>query len=334
MARSIQAITGIVGVLIISAIIGLGFIAGVADSVQAETNRQVEIENKTMMMKLILYDSMIAYGCEVGGHISDDGFNSRYWGTHKDLMNYARDNDNTISFSSLNASMPRSFKGLPCTGVGFTLPETGGPLQDSTPVSKEWRDDQEGKPSRIKFKIEKDITLPKCFVHYTADLQGVDVGSGPTGQYTNRGQGEVTNSWFLMSNNEQHSVFKPGPKSIGSVNCETMNPDAPNSIRNPSSDVEDGPAMNVEVLDTTVGENLETSSSGSVSASGPFLESIDISGFKFEKGTTGFVQTNTGCKSQNPAHSISDTPGMSGREFKSDTCDNKLHPFIAITSTP
>ena len=65
-----------------------------------------------------------------------------------------------------------------------------------------------------------------------------------------------------------------------------------------------------------------------------FEHDIDAYEFELPEGTKGYVQTNTGCVNQNPIHSRADPPGEANKEFKSDTCDNKLHPFIVITSTP
>jgi hypothetical protein len=227
--------------------------------------------------------------------------------------------------------MPRVFKGLPCYGTGSTLPDTGTAIQQRTSVSKEWRDDQEGRYSRIMFETTDDVTLPKCFVHYTADTP-VEVEKGIVGQYHKRdADTEVTNSWFLMSKQNEHSVYKPGPDDGLDIDCERI---ADSNSVNPDdgSVVANGPAMNVEVLDDTV-QQLHTSSGQEVSHD-KFEHDIDAYEFELPEGTKGYVQTNTGCVNQNPIHSRADPPGKANKEFKSDTCDNKLHPFIVITSTP
>jgi hypothetical protein len=179
------------------------------------------------------------------------------------------------------------------------------------------------------FEITDDpVEIPKCFVHYTVDAP-VPVPSGIHGQYHKRDKDtEVTNSWFLMSKQNEHSVHKSGPKSKANINCERITGSGP--PKNLKNDVSNGPAMNVEVLDDTV-QQLHTSSGQSVS-SGNFEHDIDAYEFELPVGTKGYVQTNTGCVNQNPIHSRADPPGESDKEFKSDTCDNKLHPFIVITS--
>ena len=111
------------------------------------------------------------------------------------------------------------------------------------------------------------------------------------------------------------------------------------SINNHGENDGGGPAMNVEVLDTTAGGSLSTPGSTNVNGvnaggfGGGFTDNIEITAFEFEAGTKGYIQTNVGCNNQNPTHSTADPPGLSDKEIKSDECDNKLHPFIVITST-
>ncbi|NMJ92646.1 hypothetical protein GLT81_00105 [Nanohaloarchaea archaeon] len=322
--------TELILVVVVGAIIGAIFLGNILSAVQGESGKQAEINSTSQMQKLILYDAMIAYGCDVGGQISDTPPTSKFWGDWETMNKYA-DDPGTINFDELNASMPRVFKGLPCYGTGSTLPDTGTAIQQRTSVSKEWRDDQEGRYSRIMFETTDDVTLPKCFVHYTADTP-VEVEKGIVGQYHKRdADTEVTNSWFLMSKQNEHSVYKPGPDDGLDIDCEriadsnTVNPDDGSVVAN-------GPAMNVEVLDDTV-QQLHTSSGQEVTHP-DFDPNIDAYKFELPEGTKGYVQTNTGCVNQNPIHSRADPPGKANKEFKSDTCDNKLHPFIVITSTP
>ena len=321
--------TELILVVVVGAIIGAIFLGNILSAVQGESGKQAEINSTSQMQKLILYDAMIAYGCDVGGQISDTPPTSKYWGDWETMKKYA-DDPGTINFDELNASMPRVFKGLPCYGTGSTLPETGTAIQTETSVSKEWRDEQEGRYSRIMFETTDDVTLPKCFVHYTY-ANPVRVSNNLPGQYHSRDEDtEVTNSWFLMSKQNEHSVYKPGPSSSANINCERI---AGSGSKNLKNDVSNGPAMNVEVLDDTV-QQLHTSSGQSASSQNFEPNSIDAYEFELPKGTKGYVQTNTGCVNQNPIHSRADPPGKANKEFKSDTCDNKLHPFIVITSTP
>jgi hypothetical protein len=340
--------TELILVVVVGAIIGAIFLGNILSAVQGESGKQAVISDQKEMKKLILYDAMIAYGCDVGGWLDANG--DKYWGDRDALMEYAGPGSGRISFEDLNSSMPRVFKGLPCYGTGSTLPGTGTYAENNQyiPVSKEWRDDQEGKYSRIRFKINESISspirLPKCFIHDTASPPN-DVGSGISGdQYENRDQDtEVTNSWFMMSEQDQHSVFLNG-KGWGpstSFDCAQIKDNSatkqPQKSNPQDGRTHGGPAMNVEVLDDTTGASLSVGGTTTVQ-SGPgsvdrFIDDIEITAFEFEAGTTGYVQTNVGCTNQNPTHSIADPPGLSDKEIKSDECDNKLHPFIVITST-
>ena len=337
MAMSSESIVGIALVVILGAIIGAIFIGQTMGLIGEETQNRVIIDSDKEMMKLILYDSMIAYGCDVGGHISDVPPTSKFWGDWKTMRDkYAP--SHPIDFDELNSSMPLKFRGLPCYGTGSTLPGTGDieTQLPYSPYSKELRDDQEGKYSKIKFEINDSdnsnpVTLPKCFVHYTED-NGVG-GFGP--QYITKSGDQVTNSWFLMSDKNQDSVFNKG-SGWGNIDigCETITNSGP---VNPSSNKDDGPAMNVNVLDGGVGDDLSTGQSESVDT-GDFsgvtsTSSIEAVKFEFPKGTKGYIQTNTGCSSQEaaPQHTVENTPGLSDKEVNSDVCDNRLHPYIVIT---
>ncbi len=350
MSMSSNSVVGIVLVVVLAALIGSIFIGDVLGQVDDEGSNQVVISSQEEMMKLILYDAMIAYGCDVGGNMDLNG--DKFWGDWKTMETYADPgNPDRINFQDLNSSMPKKFEGLPCYGTGSTLPGTGTAASNTAYISKEWRDDQEGKYSKIEFKINdsnsaSDITLPKCFVHHTAS-NPTTIGHRPgSDQYETRDQdSEVTNSWFLMSEQQtQDSVFLRGQGwTQSSLNCKTINPNSPPTVT-PEVKVSTtqrkkwnhGPAMNVEVLDDNVGVDLSTGTSSPITGVGDFASDIDITDFEFKKGTTGYIQTNTGCTSVTAPHSIADTPGVSDKEIKGDggTCDNKLHPFIVITSVP
>lgn len=340
MAMSSNSVVGIVLVVVLAALIGSIFIGDVLGQVEDEGSNQVVISSQEEMMKLILYDSMIAYGCDVGGELDIDG--DKFWGDWNAMQTYASDipGNPRIYFGDLNSSMPTKFQGLPCYGTGSTLPGTGTKLSNTKLASKQWRDDQEGKYSKIEFKINDsdsstDIEIPKCFVHFTHDN---GITSGSLGwQYEARDPDEVTNSWFFMSKQDQPSIHDRG-EAIGlsdnTIQCTTITDTA---VKKSPSDNNAGPAMNVEVLDDNVGEDLSNGGTDNIESSNFWPSNpIQINKFNFPKGTTGYIQTNVGCTSINSPHSISDTPGVADKEIKGDggTCDNKLHPFIVITSVP
>jgi len=335
MSLSSSSVIGIILVIVSAGLVGTIFVGGVAGDVGEETNQRVSIGEKEDLMKLILYDSMIAYGCDEGGHLDDNG--DKFWGDWATMKKYTQKAD-TINFTTINSSMPGVFEGLPCYGTGSTLPNTGSTATKipGSPLSKEWRDDQEGIHSKIKFEINSTINdFPMCFVHHTRS-KPTDVGGGFYPQYEQRNPDEVTNSWFLMSNQSETSVHDAAEGwASTSISCETINPAKPGTVdpNNPplgEDNWDHGPAMNVEVLSGYIGADLTTGSPSTVSSS-DFTSNIEITEYKFEEGTKGYVQTNIGCSGTNGPHSISDLPGISGEEIYDDVCDNKLHPFIVIT---
>jgi len=346
MAMSSNSVVGIVLVVVLAALIGSIFIGDVLGQVEDEGSSQVVISSQEEMMKLILYDAMIAYGCDVGGNL--DLNNNKFWGDWETMETYASNDPSNpkIYFGDLNSSMPSKFEGLPCYGTGSTLPGTGTKLSNTKLASKEWRDDQEGKYSKIEFKINDSdigpgpspVNLPDCFVHHTASSPG-NVPTRPSipnvEQYESRDEtSEVTNSWFFMSNHDQNSVFNRGQGFGVDHSCERI---INSGSKNPNSDNDHGPAMNVIVIDETVSTDTNTGGTTTVDGGSSWSpSSIEISSFEFSPGTTGYIQTNTGCTSVTAPHSISDSPGIPDKEIKGDggTCDNKLHPFIVITSVP
>lgn len=338
MSMSSNSVVGIVLVMVLAALIGSIFIGDVLGQVEDEGSNQVVISSPEEMMKLVLYDSMIAYNCGGGGMRDVD--NDLYWGSWEDMKGiWENPGIGQIEFDDLNNSMPTVFEGLPCYGSETTLPTTGGTAANlpNSPIKKQFKDDQEGKYSKIEFKTNDSIELPSCFVHWTKD----DFPTGPGDMYEAVGNNQVTNSWFLVTDENQLSAFHRGGAGIGSgrINMHT----SCEHIADGGDDSEGyGPIMTLTVIDDhTSGLNelatvTPSAIIGDESPGGHFDPNPDpeLKRFEFPEGTTGFVQSNIGCQAGSAPYSIGNLPGKGDTELesKSKVCQNSIHPSIVITN--
>lgn len=338
---STESMAGIIVVVVLAALIGVIFLGDLLGQTEEETQNRALIDSEEDMMKLVLYDAMIAYGCSVGGQL-DDTDGDKYWGDWQSMKNLETSPEGEVDFEPLNKSMPRKFEGLPCYGTGATLPGTGNLGQEIGPYSKEWRDDQEGIYSRIRFKINGSFDLPNCFVHYTQDT--LPTGS-TSDMYEVNAPNQVTNSWFLVTEEDEESAFHRGGAGVGSgslgmedIDCE--------EIANPGSTEDSGygPIMTLTVIDDHTG-GLPHPSGSSQSPNGNIGDAVGVDffqpdpshvqGHEFPEGTTGYVQTNVGCDSNYPPiYSPQNTPGSSELEATGDICANTMHPYIMVTQIP
>jgi hypothetical protein len=313
---SVAMVAIVLAVILMLAISGFfGFIK------DAEKQTRVHLDDEDEMMKLIMYDSMIAYGCNVGGWLDIDG--DKFWGSWSDMKEWGSDPTTPLSFQDLNESMPRKFKNLPCYGTGSTLPGTGSWQQNFGPWSKEWRDDQEGRDSRIKFRVNDTFRMPMCFFHRTYPEVEGGVASD---QYEKAGDGEVSNSQFFITDNQHRTVFKKahGANLGGTYSCE--------SVTGSHSGVDKltgaGINMNVNVIATSAGSYSGVGATHDGTFKG---HDIEMKSYEFPEGTVGYVQTNTGCSERSPPYFPDDKPGLSYKETGADHCDNRLHPMIVVT---
>ncbi len=347
MSQSSDSMTGIILILLLAAIIGAVFISGILNDTGDKLDNRVEVGSQDVMMKLIMYDSMIAYGCSTGGWLDSGSVagTDKYWGDWERWKTRGEPaNSNPLDWSNLNSSMPRKYEGLPCYGTGSTLPGTGNTVQNipGSPISKEWRDDQEGRYSRIKFYVNTStgspgsgsITIPSCFGHNVYD-DGITPG-GIYEQYE-AGSGQMSNSIYLMADNQQETGFKPeNGINTGGTNpsCYQITQDSYNSGGN---FLNNGAAMNVNVI---LGPGITWSDpviDKSSTDTGDFLNggSFDIFDITFPEGTKGYIQTNTGCDEWATMGGYQqDDPPAQNMEVGPDHCDNKVHPFIVITHVP
>jgi len=370
MANPSSSIVGIAAVFIFAALIGLIFIGQILGMVDDQKRTHAIIDSDQEMMKLVLYDSMIAYTCDEGGNW--DGVRGkggqRHWGSWKELRGIWTNPLGEIEFDELNQSMPFRYKGMPCRGTASNLPLSGGKLQATGITGQEWVDDQEGQYSRIKFKINESVsspvTLPHCFTHFTEDTFP-DHTAGTGDMYEHLSGNQITSSWFLVTAEDEKSAFH-----IGGAGQSTSEIDIHydcTQIAKPGAAKKDegnGPIMSVNVIDNHVG-GLPLSSTetpfmmgGGVQSNDDdiahFAPPIDVDFFKaytstpphdddprplreyeFPAGTRGYVQTNIGCDAGSAPYTLTNQPGISDSEITDNgNCANNLHPFIVITEIP
>jgi len=333
---------------------------GVLDMLRDDTRTHAQIDNKEEMMKLVLYDSMIAYNCKTGGNLDDPNGNDGdlYWGSWSKLRGIWKNPAlGEITFDELNKSMPINYRGMPCYATESTLPVgSGGVAQETSLAGKEWKDDQHGKRSRIKFEANSSFTLPHCFTHYTQDT--FPSPHGGTGDMYERISGDqVTDSWFLVTDEQEKSAFHKGGAGQGTsdidmhYNCEEI-------ANSGTKDNGSGPIMTVNLIDSHLVSDLPLVSAHSPKTMGgglPQPSDTDIADFtggfdffeayssspddprplkeyEFLEGTKGYVQTNIGCNPGSPPYALSNSPGQTTGEITDKgKCANTLHPFIVIT---
>lgn len=349
MSQSSDSMTGIILILLLAAIIGAIFISGILNDTGDKLDNRVSVGSQDVMMKLIMYDSMIAYGCSTGGWLDSGSIagTDKYWGDWDRWKDGGTvgPGSNKLSWDDLNSSMPRKYEGLPCYGTGSTLPGTGNTVQNlpGSPISKEWRDDQEGRYSRIKFYINTStgspgsgsITIPSCFGHNVYDNPENIRGTAIYAQYE-EGSGKMSNSIYLMTDNQGKTGFKPeeGLKNGYTPSCHEI---VPGSTTSNSGFLQNGAAMNVNVI---LGPGITWSDPGidkNSAGSGNYLNggSFDKFDITFPEGTRGYIQTNTGCDEWATMGGYQqDDPPAQNMEVGPDHCDNKVHPFIVITHVP
>lgn len=140
----------------------LVFIATGTSKAESEASNRVQIDNQDTLYQLIMYDTLIAHVCDdsVNSGALDNSGSRMYdsWKSYRDLWETydssisapASGTTSTSLFDGLNKTFPRPE--LSCFGTGTTVGATSvGSYVD--PTSKEWRNDQEGKYSKIPFTI-------------------------------------------------------------------------------------------------------------------------------------------------------------------------------------
>jgi hypothetical protein len=132
----------------------LAFVVMGTDKAESQAGNRVQINNLETLNQLIMYNSLIAHVCDdsVAAGALDNSGSRMYdsWMSYKKVWKMASTNTDDGLFSDLNRSYPRP--DLNCYGTGTTFGSLSiGNKVD--PTSKEWRNDQEGKFSRIKFVV-------------------------------------------------------------------------------------------------------------------------------------------------------------------------------------
>lgn len=128
---------------------------GVAEADKKASNK-VQLHNQDQLNQLIMYNTLIAHVCDdsVAAGALDNSGSRMYdsWKSYKKLWVNSNGNSGPIPplFNDLNKTFPR--QELNCIGTGTTFGATS-PGSFIDPTSKEWRNDMEGKHSRVRFVV-------------------------------------------------------------------------------------------------------------------------------------------------------------------------------------
>lgn len=327
----IAAMVGVLLLLIVTVVV-LIQIGALDDFLQTNSNR-VSIDDEATMHQLILYDSTIAYVCsdEKGGFYRG---NALAWESFESFKNNAGP-QTPWSFDDLKKSLPAS-KSLVCSGSTQSIPTPSNKL--SNIGGAKWINDQEGKFSKMRFSIEKDIELGDengCF-GFTGNKYSGDVFSDTGFVFSDKNSPNIFK--FVFKNTDQLEDCRKfrGDQAIHEVQRDSFsgnwmkdNGDQPNVF------------STVTVMASDRVSPLQKGSKG-----GTFIGDAGVTvgrkTFELCKGTKGYIQTNTGGKDavkgpsgnlDDPNYSPENPPGFSDKEKTGNgKTENKVHPFIVITS--
>lgn len=295
------------------------FAVGSSKAAQEELRGGVQIDDPRAMYQLIMYDALIAYQCDssAGGNLDSTGNNDwAPWETYKRAAQASPSGGpNDFTFQDLN----ESFRGdeLNCYGTETSIGGMGV-YEAVHPSSREWRNDQEGEHSRIRWTVNSSspIQLKECiWFDQTAGL-GWPGAHNPANGW---GEGGITDMLFYMVDNtvvnthdytvtENDLVNNPDCKELH-VNLHSGGSGGDGGLQGNFLTVnfisDDGPATYSETWGsgTTVSPPSTASTYGN-QIRGPDVwadhSDINLKKFKLCPGARGYIQTNTGWTDNDP----------------------------------
>lgn len=300
------------------------FAVGGSQAAQEELRGGVQIDNKHAFYQLVMYDSLIAYNCDdtaAAGLL--DGTGDKHWDdwkTYKMAAAKAQENPGNIGnfrFTELN----NSFGGnqLRCYGTGTSIGGKG--ISEAiNPSSREWRNDQEGEHSRIRFTINGTPTgqdhfwVGPCFwFDQPANTNSLAVpgdSDNPDKGWSNHPEvsGGITDMAYYFTDSSEVNHFDYWVDNKG---CQSTNNWESSSHRYEfrrggntnshfgSTGMTGGPLLTVTMINNAGISSLVQEDIDNVQSNGDVpgpdnSHTIETSRFKLCKGTRGYIQTNTG----------------------------------------
>lgn len=369
-------------IFIVAAVI-IAFVFKGIGAADDTASKYTKIDSAHTMHQLVMYDATIAYLCDDSvaagwltsgvGPFGEGDRRWTSWGTYKKIWKTGAvagsgggsqkapitddpnepvlGSDYPFTFGNLNETF--SGPSLSCFGTGTTIGGDQGLGNMIDPRSKEWRNDQEGKFSKMEFEVETDdpIYIGPCIWASTSNGNGV-IGDEPP---------KVTDMIFHFTNKQNINIYDVGPVTAtgpdnGDIDSGPKSDCIRYEIDSGANSHNSGPQLMVTMIqsDPSVNWFLDSSGSGAEednicnAKSGQCISGMPQERYILCDGTKGYVQTNTGFEcsggtcpdagdvdyADGPDYTDENPPGASDREYysdKNDWEDNSLHPFIVIT---
>ena len=305
------------------------FAVGSSKAAQQELRGGVQIDDPRAMYQLIMYDALIAYQCDpsAGGNLDNTGNNDwASWQTYKRAADASAGDSfgapHAFTFQDLN----ESFRGdeLNCYGTETSIGGRGV-YEAVHPSSREWRNDQEGEHSRIRWTVNSSspIELKECIFFDQSKNMGGTVPAPAHNPGKGWGEGGITDMVFYMVDNtvtnthdyrvvDERLVEQPDCHKIGfnlkgggsysetspsgylHANFLTVNFISDDGAATYSETWGSGTTVSPPNTDGTYGNQIR----------GPDVwadhSDINLKKFKLCPGARGYIQTNTGWTDNDP----------------------------------
>lgn len=341
--------------------LALGFILSTGSFLDNQSAR-VQINDRNTMQQLVMYNSLIAYACDSrsGGYGGD-------WASWKEYKDYAK-GTSELSFDDLRDSMSTSNlvcsgtpQKLPTDGIGGEMKKAGKKFLDvGKPDVGSWGNDQDGKYSKMRFEVTKNIKLG-TINPATGKIIGCFVQEGGPG-------GDTVYIW--ADPDSAAATTYNDDYSGDSMKCVTADPTDKSDGTSGDSDnaavtggAWGGPTIAVHLMGygfditdfhrkATHWRTITLKAGGAVSAGKRYIPiggdddvDVDIEAYEYAlcEGAKGYIQTNTGGPhsyktgpdledTQDPGYTPDNPPGEPGEKVGNHPVDyNNIHPFIVIT---
>lgn len=326
------------GATFIAAGLVIQFAVGSSKAAQQELRGGVKIDQEADLRQLIMYDSLIAYSCndQAGGNLDSSG-NKDWddWKTYKDAAQVTDSDD--FTFQNLNSS----FRGdeLGCYGTDVSI-GGHGIINAISPSSREWRNDQEGEHSRIRFTVNTSgnsapygdpIEMDKCFwFDQSKNMESPNPANtdNPDKGWPPSGRGGLTDMYYYMTDGDETNSFDMSVTGNSMVNgCNKIQF---NRMGGGSLNSLDGVHITVTWINEGSGgyKNLKTHQSSDTVGSNPHTDGyagnripgpdtwsthsdpLRYQYFKLCEGARGYIQTNSGYTDDQPSSSESANDGV------------------------
>lgn len=337
---STSQITYVIGAMILIFMFGglMALVFADVSSFLEGKSGDVVVNNREEVGQLIAYSATRAYVCDEsgGGHRSNSlTSNELLW---EDYESYKTRG----VFNDLEDATPMDIQ---CSGTATHLPLTTKGFWDTAAntvaKSDQWGNDQEGRFSRIEFKVNSSLNFPIRFSYGCVAQQ-----SAVEDQF------DMT---YMFGDGDSYSYMIWDSSGFSAHNCHNLNKGV-----GPGGDTittSGGALMNVNVFPQGIpadkvfyNGHSNSDATGWVEIKdsntpidGFFSSPIDVRHYPIRlcPGAQGYVQTNTGGPDQqavhkndksSPGYDASNPPGFSDKEQAGhEMDDNTIHPYLVIS---